>query len=230
MRMRTRLAAALVLMGSAASAMSAPTLNPLSDAALESRDADAMNRMGVQYAQGQGVRQDYIAALAWYERAAANGSIAALDNIATLYFYGFGVPQSYEQAARVLELAVDAGDADAQNKLATLYDGGLGVAQDQPKAFELYSRAAEQGYPAAMANLGRMYVEARSVERNDVRGYALIRAALDTGAPASMQAMASHELQTAAARLDEAQLAHARDLSSKLVATFAPHAVARIEK
>jgi TPR repeat protein len=225
MKIRYGLAIGAILVGGAVAPVGAQTLNPFVHFDQERRDADTMNRTGVRYAQGDGIPQDYVAALAWYERAAAHGSLAALGNIATLYFYGWGVPQSYEQAAKVLELAVDAGDPDAENKLAALYDDGLGVTQDHAQAFELYRRAAAQGYTPGMANLGRMYVEARGAERNDVRGYALLRAAVDTGIPQSMQAMANQELQSATTRLDADQLEQAREASSKLVATFGPHTV-----
>jgi TPR repeat protein len=227
MKTRIGLAVAAVLLGAAMAPVNAQTLSPFVHYEQERQDADSMNRTGVRYAQGDGVPQDYVTALMWYERAAAYGSLAALGNIATLYFYGLGVPQSYEQAAKVLGLAVDAGDADAQNKLATLYDSGLGVTQDHAQAFELYRRAAAQGYTPAMANLGRVYIEALGVERNDVRGYALLNAAVDAGIPQSMQPMAKQELQAAIARLDEQQLADARDVSGKLVASVAPKAVVR---
>jgi TPR repeat protein len=207
MKIGIKMAIGAALLGAAVSTASAQTLDPFPN-------ADAMNRVGIQYAQSK----DYVMALEWYERAAANGSVAALGNIATLYFYGFGVPQSYEQAAKVLEVAVQAGDPDAQNKLAALYDDGLGVAQDHAKAFELFQRAAAQGYSPAMANLGRAYIEGRGVERDDVRGYALMRAALDVGVPQSMRAMAQQEIDAASARLDERQLADAKGLSSRLLA------------
>ena len=227
MKIRYSLVIGAMLMGSVIAPVGAQTLNPFVHFDRERQDADTMNRTGVRYAQGDGVPQDYVAALAWYERAAAHGSLAALGNIATLYFYGWGVPQSYEQAAKVLELAVDAGDPDAENKLAALYDDGLGVTQDPVQAFDLYRRAAAQGYTPAMANLGRMYVEARGIERNDVRGYALLRAAVDSGIPRSMQAMANQELQSVTTRLDADQLDHAREASSKLVAALGPNAVAQ---
>jgi TPR repeat protein len=225
MKSRYGLALGAILMGAVIAPAGAQTLNPFAHFDKERHDADTMNRTGVRYAQGDGVPRDYVAALAWYERAAAKGSLAALGNIATLYFYGWGVPQSYEQAAKVLELAVDAEDPDAENKLAALYEDGLGVTADHTQAFELYRRAAAQGYAPAMANLGRMYIEARGVERNDVRGYALLRAAVDTGIPQSMQAMANQELQAATIRLDAEQLENARVTSSKLVAAFGPRTV-----
>ena len=48
-------------------------------------DAESMSRVGILCAQAVGVPQDFVAALAWYERAARNGSGAALENLATMY-------------------------------------------------------------------------------------------------------------------------------------------------
>src|ERR1700754_2146382 len=73
--------------------------------------AEAMNRMGILYATGSGVPKDYVAALAWYQRAAESGSTGAMNNIATMYFHGLGVPQSYEETVKWLQLAVKQNDA-----------------------------------------------------------------------------------------------------------------------
>lgn len=90
-------------------------------------EAEAMNRMGILYATGTGVPKDYTAALAWYRRAAENGSTTAMNNIATMYFHGLGVPQSYEEAVKWLRQAIERGDAAAQNKLGAMYEDGLGL-------------------------------------------------------------------------------------------------------
>ncbi len=188
-------------------------------------DAEAMNRLGVLYAEGRGVSRDYSAALGWYRRAAAYGSSSALSNLATMYFYGFGVPQSYPKAVQLLQIAVRGGAADAQNKLGALYSDGLGVVKDQKRALELFRQAAMQGYPPAMVNLGRMYIEAIAVARDVVRGYALIRAAVDAGIPASLQELALRELGTAAGRLDAEQLARAQALASSSLCGIEQRAV-----
>src|SRR5918992_1356433 len=49
--------------------------------AVENGSAEAMNRLGILYATGLGVSRDYVAALAWYRRAADNGSTSAMNNI-----------------------------------------------------------------------------------------------------------------------------------------------------
>lgn len=181
---------------------------------------ESMNRLGMLYAEGRGVPQDYKTAFTWYQAAAVHGSAPALRNIATMYFYGLGVPQDYGQAAKVLQAAIRDGNPDAQNKLATLYDAGLGVPQDHARAFDLFQQAASQGYPPAMANLGRMYINGVAVERNDVRGYALVKAAVDAGVPSSMDITVRQALQEASGRLSASELSRAERLTKKLTATF----------
>jgi TPR repeat protein len=83
--------------------------------------SEAMNRMGILYTTGAGgVQKDYVAALAWYQRAAESGSTSAMNNIATMYFHGLGVPQSYQETAKWLRLAVKQGDASAENRLGLI--------------------------------------------------------------------------------------------------------------
>ncbi len=191
-------------------------------------DAAAMNSMGIRYAQGDGVPQDYVAALKSVRASGDADRSLRCGNIATLYFYGWGVLQSYEASANVLRgwrwTPVIRMRRTSSPRFTTVCTG---VTQDHGQAFDLYRRAAEQGYTPAMANLGRMYIEAQGVERNDVHGYALLRAALTVGVPASMQPMANQELEAATTRLDETQLAQAREASEKLAATVAPAAIAR---
>jgi TPR repeat protein len=171
--------------------------------------ADAMNRMGILYATGAGVPKDYVAALAWYERAAEGGSTAAMNNIATLYFHGLGVPRSYEETVKWLQRAVKQGDATAQNRLGMMYEEGLGGRKSAHDAFELFSRAAAQGHAPGMANLGRAYARGSSVQQDKVRAYALISAAAEIGLPGRERDAALYELGALSQRLDSQQLERA---------------------
>jgi TPR repeat protein len=182
--------------------------------------AEAMNRMGILYATGTaGVPRDYVAALAWYQRAAENGSAQAMNNIATIYFHGLGVPQSYEESVKWLRLAVKQGDAAAQNKLGSLYDEGLGVPKSAQDSFELFSLAAAQGYAPGMANLGRAYASGRGVKRDEIRGYALISAAIQLGVPRGERDAALYELGALSQRLDSKQIERAETDARALLAT-----------
>ena len=180
---------------------------------------EAMNRMGILYATGSGVPQDYVAALAWYQRAAEKGSTKAMNNIATIYFHGLGVPQSYEESVKWLRLAVKQGDAAAQNKLGSLYDAGLGVPKSAQDSFELFSLAAAQGYAPGMANLGRAYADGRGVQRDEIHGYALISAALKLGVPRAERDAALYELGALSQRLDAKQIERAETDARALLET-----------
>ena len=64
-----------------------------------------MTNLGVLYANGQGVPQDYAKAREWYEKAAAAGDAAAMRNLGFLYANGQGVPQDYAKAREWYEKA-----------------------------------------------------------------------------------------------------------------------------
>lgn len=172
--------------------------------------AEAMNRVGILYATGTGVPQDFTAALAWYRRAAERGSTHAMNNIATMLFHGLGAPQSYAETVKWLRLAVEQGDAAAQNKLGAMYDGGLGVPKSAQGAVELFSLAAAQGYAPGMANLGRAYANGAGVQRDEMRAYSLISAAVEIGVPRNDRDVALYELGALSQRLNAKQLERAQ--------------------
>ncbi|MBU4231042.1 MAG: sel1 repeat family protein [Proteobacteria bacterium] len=116
-------------------------------------DAEAQNNLGVMYAKGQGVPQDYTEAARWYRKAADQGHAVPQFNLGGLYEKGHGVTQDYVEAARWLRKAADQGYAAAQNNLGFLYDKGQGVPQDYAEAAKWYRKAADQGDAAAKRNL-----------------------------------------------------------------------------
>jgi TPR repeat protein len=50
------------------------------------------------YDKGQGVKQDYNQAVAWYHKAAEQGYAKAQDNLSIMYYEGLGVTQDYVKA------------------------------------------------------------------------------------------------------------------------------------
>lgn len=113
---------------------------------------DYFNR-GWMYAKGQGVAQDYGQARQWYEKAAAVGSAAAMQNLGVLYRDGQGVPQDYEQARQWFEKGAAAGEASAMQNLGVLYRDGQGVPQDYEQAQQWYEKAAVHGNEDAKTRL-----------------------------------------------------------------------------
>ena len=78
-------------------------------------DAVAQCSLGVAYALGRGVPQDYAQAAQWYRKAAEQGEAFAQFNLGLLYNSGRGVPQDYAQAAQWYEKAAVQGDAWSQS-------------------------------------------------------------------------------------------------------------------
>ena len=68
--------------------------NPLS----QQKNSEAQNNLGVLYAGGFGVRQDYKAAVDYFKSASKTGLPSAQINLAVMYCNGFGVEQSNELA------------------------------------------------------------------------------------------------------------------------------------
>ena len=63
--------------------------------AADQGDAAAQSNLGVMYANGQGVPQDYAEAVQWYRKAADQGDADAQNNLGVMYDKGQGVPQDY---------------------------------------------------------------------------------------------------------------------------------------
>ena len=96
--------------------------------------APAQYDLGVVYAKGRGVAQDYVEAAKWYRLAANQGHATAQYSLGLLYATGQGVPQDYVEAAKWYRLAADQGDPDAQWRLGLMYTLGQGVPPDDVRA------------------------------------------------------------------------------------------------
>jgi TPR repeat protein len=98
-------------------------------------DAAAKCGLGLMYAQGKGVPQDYAQAAAWWRKAAEQGIYLTQSMLGHLYQKGQGVPQDYAQAALWYRKAAGLGDVDARGKLGAFYMMGQGVPQDYAEAY-----------------------------------------------------------------------------------------------
>ncbi len=67
----------------------------------------------MMYTEGQGVRQDYQQAFAWYQKAAEQGNAGAQNNLGLMYYNGKGVEQDYIKALEWYQKAAEQGDAKA---------------------------------------------------------------------------------------------------------------------
>lgn len=133
---------------------------------------NAMNNLGLMYANGLGVDVDLAAARRWYEEAAGKGSLSAVNNLGAMYETGQGVPQNYEEAANKYAIAAKYGLSDAQYNLGVLYESGKGLPNDPVQAYLWYSLAAAQGDGDAAAARDRVGATIDPTLRSQAAAYA----------------------------------------------------------
>ena len=103
-------------------------------------------RLGVLNEKGDdGIAASPANAMDWYLRAAKQGNMQAMHNLAVLYTAMPGSEPDYANAAKWFGAAADHGLKDSQFNLAVLYANGLGVKKDAGSAFRWFSLAAKQG-------------------------------------------------------------------------------------
>ena len=83
--------------------------------------------------------------MAWYKRAADQGNIKAMHNLAVLSANQSDQSPDYTTAAQWFTEAANRGLVDSQFNLAVLYENGLGVTRDLKQAFMWLSLAARDG-------------------------------------------------------------------------------------
>ncbi|KAF9328213.1 hypothetical protein BGZ91_001103 [Linnemannia elongata] len=120
-------------------------------------DEDAQVALGDMYKDGNGVPQDYQAAMDWYLRAAEQGNADAQRKVGVLYVYGLGVKQDYSTALIWYLKSADQGNAQAQSNIGLFYRFGQGVPLDYAEAMEWFLMAAGQGNTQAQSNIGLLY-------------------------------------------------------------------------
>ncbi len=92
-----------------------------------------------------------------YQRAADQGYLPAIINLARCYSSGTGIQRDVQKAVELYSQAADKGDVVAQSNLGGLYEKGDVMGKDLAKAIKLYEKASEQGYPTAQVALARLY-------------------------------------------------------------------------
>jgi hypothetical protein len=144
-------------------------------------EAAAQYDLGVLYARGDGLVQDYASAATWFHAAAAQGNVAAEYNLGVLYDQGLGVAKDKAAALNWYRSAADQNHPGAQYNLALAYANGIGTKQDIATAARWYQRAAEQGLAPAMVNLAILFEQGSGVARSLVDAYAWYSVAGERG-------------------------------------------------
>ena len=110
---------------------------------------EAQFYLGVMYAKGRGVPQDFQKSVHWYRLAADQGFSKAMSNLGRMYSKGYGVPKDYAQAIHWYEEAAQQQLPEAQYNLGVMYKEGQGVARDLVQAHMWFNLATSQGHREA---------------------------------------------------------------------------------
>ena len=107
--------------------------------------ATAQILLGVKYATGEGVPQDYKEAVKWFRKGAEQGYADAQYNLGLTYYNGRGVLQDYKEAVKWFRKAAEQGYALAQSSLGFMNYNGEGVLKDYVKAYAWFNVASANG-------------------------------------------------------------------------------------
>jgi TPR repeat protein len=101
-------------------------------------------RLGIFYAEGTGVEQNWDKAIKWYQKAADHKDLTGLMRLGKCYeLGGRGVEQDLVKAFELYGEAAETGDGHALYRLGLCYEHGQGVEVDLIKAMQHYQEAAD---------------------------------------------------------------------------------------
>jgi uncharacterized protein len=118
----------------------------------------SQRHLGDMFREGDGVAQNYDAAISWYRMATDQGDAIAQHNLGSMYEKGQGVPQNYAVAASLYRSAASRGHVMAQLALGIFYGAGIGVPTDIVQShmwFNLSAASASKPDVRALAIQGR---------------------------------------------------------------------------
>mmetsp|Transcript_14914 Transcript_14914/g.36502 ORF Transcript_14914/g.36502 Transcript_14914/m.36502 type:complete len:575 (-) Transcript_14914:149-1873(-) len=119
-------------------------------------NGDAQLYVGVFYANGRHVLQNYTTAVRWFTLASANEVPEADYYLGLCYVNGAGVAKDEATGFKYWSSASEKGYNLAQHCLAACYEKGIGVAVDMQKALAWYTTAAEGGNEQAKWKLTQL--------------------------------------------------------------------------
>ena len=94
---------------------------------VEQNNAEAMQLLGVCYANGEGVTADLTAAFLWYERSARAGHLYGQEKLGECYEKGQGTSKNLTMAASWFRKSAEQGCVTAMYRLGEYYENGWGV-------------------------------------------------------------------------------------------------------
>lgn len=122
--------------------------------------------LGLLYANGFGVRQDYQQAKTFFEKACSLNDGVGCFGLGELYRNGHGVRQDYQQAKTYYEKACGLNLGLGCNNVGALYDTGNGGRLDYQQAKTYYEKACSLSFGQSCNSLGIFYHNGKGVRQN----------------------------------------------------------------
>lgn len=154
---------------------------PALKARAASGDPNAQISLGIAYRDGKGVARDYVAALAWFRKAAEKNDAAAMDNLGWMYEHGLGTTVDFPAAARYYQASADKGHLQGQWNLGRMYAETPWGHYDNSEAARRYRQTAERGHREAQYRLGLAYFQGMGVPSDDTQACQWFRKSADQG-------------------------------------------------
>lgn len=130
-------------------------------------DVKAMELLAQEFLHGNHVEADHGRALFWAEKAAAAGSVRAVNVLGILNLEGRVVPQDFDKAWELFERSYQGGDGKSPRYLGLMCrDGQHPVRQPLKEAFYWFTIGAQGGDVTSQYYLGKCYENGAGTERD----------------------------------------------------------------
>ena len=149
----------------------------------ESGDADYEYFYGGCFNEGWGVEVDYVEAMKWYKKAAAQNQKFSFNAIGNLYRMGNGVQADPKQALEWYRKGAEQKDPQAMLNLGNCYYFGMGAEKDLNQAVKWWQKAADGGNAFAEAQMGDCYFYGMGVEASLDKAVGYLTHAADKDVP-----------------------------------------------
>lgn len=147
----------------------------------EQGDAKAKFKLGLLYANGQGVPQDEKIACSYFESAANLGHSMSQYNTGQCYFFGKHGSQDISYALWWFNKSANKGNVEAMNKLGYIYQSDTNGRRDYQAALKWFRKSAEEGNSDGQFGLAYMYLRGEGVPKNKAEAKILFEKSAEQG-------------------------------------------------
>lgn len=120
-------------------------------------DLEACRNLGHKYANGDGVAQDYVKAMEYYQIAADKGDPDAIYSLAYCYLFGLEGNENHQKGVELMKIAAEKDVAVANEHMGWIYFRKRFAPVDYEKSFAYMKRAADLGDAIAQTHIAQAY-------------------------------------------------------------------------